>query len=148
MVSQAIASLPATMVESNAIAVSPVQAPASIASVAPELPQETAARLLVENADGIVLDNIPFTNDAAILLDDLPLPEAPEAEAKPKPEPEPEPEAAAPEADLTHLATRGYLADREAVAPVEPPEDRKPEVKAEQQAPVPAAPDDLLSRSD
>jgi hypothetical protein len=146
MISQSIASLPATLVESSAIAISPVQATAAVASVAPELPRETAARLLVENAEGIVLDNIPFTNDAAILLDDLPLPEARAPVAGP--DPRPDPDVAAPEADLSHIATRGYLADREAVAALEPPEDRKPEDKAEQRAPAPAAPNDLFGRSD
>jgi hypothetical protein len=148
MISQSIASLPATLVESSAIAISPVQATAAVASVAPELPRETAARLLVENAEGIVLDNIPFTNDGAILLDDLPLPEKPAPEVKPDPEPEPQPEPdqAAAEPDRAQIAARAYLADREAVAPSEP--DPQPEPKAEQQMPAPAAPEVSLSRSD
>jgi hypothetical protein len=119
-----VAAVPATFVENPSSAVLPVQAKIASASLAPELSQSTAARLMVETVDGIELDNIPFTNDAAVLLDDLPIPEKP----GPAPEAAPqEPEPQQPEAgkttpqpaetamsDLSHLAVRGYLTSREA----------------------------------
>lgn len=120
--------VPATYVVNQAAAVMPVQAKTAGSGVAPELPESTAARLLVQNAEGIELDNIPFTNDGAILLDDLPMPETPEAPPVPRTEPEPE-QAKTP--DLALVATRGYLAGREAAAPQEPEPTSNPEPAAE-----------------
>ena len=118
-----LATAPATMVESQVLAVMPVQVKTAGGAIAPELSQTTAARLLVQNAQGIELDNIPFFNDDAVLLDDLPMPEKPALPlpevALPEPEADPKPKATQ---DLVQVAARGYLASREAAAPPAPAE--------------------------
>ncbi len=114
-----VAPVAATFIDSPSRAVLPVQAKTASASLAPERSQSTAAKLMVETVDGIELDNIPFTNDGAVLLDDLPVPEKPTSEpthSAPQPA-----ETAKP--DLSQRATRGYLASREAAPMQSKPAD-------------------------
>lgn len=118
---------PATMVESQVLAVMPVQVKIAGGAIAPEMPQATAARLLVQTAQGIELDNIPFFDDGAVLLDDLPMPDK-QTLALAEPEADPKPQ---PTQDLAQVAARGYLASREAAAPPAPIETDTTEVPPE-----------------
>lgn len=90
-----------------------------------ELPKALAARMSVESVDGIELDHIPFVGDAAVLIDDLPAPKAPEdippataakpqaeAEGPPKPEEEIK-DPVSPDSKLAQAAAQAYLMGRE-----------------------------------
>jgi hypothetical protein len=114
---------------------------------ATELPKALAARLSVESVDGIALDHIPFVGDAAVLIDDLPAPEPPQAELEPAPEAEPEKSVPAkaeeeikdpisPDSKLAQAATQGYLAGREVVGQ---PAPQPPQPEQKQAAVAPPA---------
>ena len=110
-----------------------------------ELPKALAARMSVESVDGIELDHIPFVGDAAVLIDDLPAPKAPEdippataakpqseAEGPPKPEEEIK-DPVSPDSKLAQAAAQAYLMGRE-VAGQAP--TAQPLISADQQATV------------
>ncbi|WP_395005617.1 hypothetical protein [Cypionkella sp.] len=112
-----------------------------------ELPKALAARLSVESVDGISLDHIPFVGDAAVLIDDLPAPEPPQAQIEQAPEAEPEKSVPAkaeeaikdpisPDSKLAQAATQGYLAGREVVGQ---PAPQPPQPEQKQAAVAPPA---------
>ena len=101
----------------------------------------------VESVDGIELDHIPFVGDAAVLIDDLPAPKAPEdippataakpqaeaeAEGPPKPEEEIK-DPVSPDSKLAQAAAQADLMGRE-VAGQAPA--AQPLISADQQATV------------
>ncbi len=108
-----------------------------------ELPKALAVRMSVESVDGIELDHIPFVGDAAVLIDDLPAPKAPEdippaTAAKPQAEGPPKPEEeikdpVSPDSKLAQAAAQAYLMGRE-VAGQAPA--AQPLISADQQATV------------
>lgn len=125
--------VPPFVEETHSAQFPPVAPPASSAAIvlegADRSPQELAALAM-----GIEVDDVPLTNDAAVLIDDIPtlaLKEPPPPAVKPPPEPEPEAKVAPEDRDhqWTEAAEQIYAEERQISGLSEPAKPAEPEAE-------------------